>query len=228
MRPKVYNRINSDGERVFYYLCELKEKSKKKRCDIPNVNGNNIDKSVINELKKIAAKNSPVFSEVFDKKTLVRNERDTLQAEIDSLKTKIEEADLGIDNLVTAIARGQKDEVLTTIFDKMEVLTNQKKTFEKKLAELQDVEKVAEFNGINLDFVVQTLGNFNNSSWELMDVESKRNMIKSIVDKIIWDGKKVDMLLFGSKILEMSEIEPPKQINTENSAEMLPQCEGRK
>ena len=36
------------------------------------------------------------------------------------------------------------------------------------------------------------------------------------------------MLLFGRKILEMSEIEPPKQINTENSAEMLPQCEGRK
>jgi len=28
-------------------------------------------------------------------------------------------------------------------------------------------------------------------------------MIKSVVDKIIWDGKKVDMMLFGSKSIRV-------------------------
>ena len=228
MRPKSMQRTNADGEQVFYYMCEMKEKSRKSRCDMPNINGNVLDDSVLKELKQIASKNSPIFEEIYDRKTLVETTKDTLQSEIDILKAKMSEADLGIQNLVTAIAKGQKDEVLAVIFSRMEEFNKEKEDYKKRLAELQNVEKVAEFNGLNLELVVQSLGGFNESIWELMDVEAKRRIIKSVVEKILWDGKKLDMMLFGSKCIEMLEMELPKLPETLIAEEMFPQCEDGK
>lgn len=225
MRPKSMSRTNADGEQVFYYMCEMKEKSRKSRCDIANINGNTLDASILKELKNIAAKNSPVFDEIFNKKALIDTIKDDLQTEIDTLKTKMVELDMSIQNLVAAVAKGQKDEVLTIIFKNMEELTKEKEHIKKRLSDLQNVEKVADFNELNLDLVAQSLGNLNNSAWNLMDVDATRRIIKSVVEKITWDGKKLDMMLFGSKCIEMPDLELPKLPKQSNSGEMFPQCE---
>ncbi len=224
MRPKSMKRTNADGEQVFYYMCEMKEKSRKSRCDIANINGNTLDASVVKELKNLASKNSPVFQEIFDKKTLVDTAKDALQSEIETLQTKMSELDMAIQNLVTAISKGQKDEVLTIIFSSMEELAKEKENIKKRLSELQNVEKAAEFNGLNLELVAQSLGTLHDSAWDLMDVDDKRRMIKSVVDKIVWDGKKLDMMLFGSKCIEMPEMELPAPPESFNGEEMFPQC----
>lgn len=228
MRPKLVQRNNADGEQVFYYMCEMKEKSRKSRCNIANINGNTIDNSVLKELKNIAAKNSPVFEEIFNKKVLVESTKDVLQSEIDTLQTKIAELDFAIQNLVNAIAKGQKDDVLTIIFNSMEELTREKENIKRRLSKLQNVEKIAEFNGLNLELVAQTLGTLNDSAWDLMDVDAKIRMIKSVVDKIVWDGKKLDMMLFGSKCIEMPEMELSTLPESLNEGDMFPQCEDRK
>jgi len=206
MRPKTVQRYNSDGEQVFYYMCEMKEKSRKSRCNIPNINGNTLDKSVLMELKQIASKNSPVFDEIFDKKDLVETAEDALEAEHEILKAKMAEIDAGIQNLVAAIAKGQKDEVLSIILSRMDELTAEKEALKKRIAQIQDVGKAAEFNGLNLELVAGSLRILNGSTWDLMDVYDKRNMIKSVVDKIVWDGSKLDMMLFGSKCINMPEM----------------------
>ncbi|HEX3028698.1 MAG TPA: hypothetical protein VHT34_05235 [Clostridia bacterium] len=223
MRPKSVKRTNADGEQVFYYMCEMKEKSRKSRCDNTNINGNTLDASVLKELKNIATKNSPIFDEIFNKKALVETTRDALQLEIDTLKTKMDELDMSIQNLVAAVAKGQKDEVLTIIFNNMEELTKEKENIKKRLSEIQDVEKVADFNGINLDLVAQSLGTLNDSAWDLMDVDARRRMIKSVVDKIIWDGKKVDIMLFGSKCIEMPEMKLPTLPEPVGGIDLFPQ-----
>lgn len=228
MRPKAVQRNNTDGEQVFYYMCEMKEKSRKSRCNIANINGNTLDNSVLKELKNIAAKNLPVFEEIFDKKALVETTKDAVQSEIDTLQIKMAELDLAIQNLVTAIAKGQKDGVLTIIFNSMEELTKEKENIKKRLSELQNVEKVARFNGLNLELVAQSLGTLNDSAWDLMDVDNKRRMIKSVVERIVWDGKKLDMILFGSKCIEMPEMELSTSPESLNGREMFPQCEDGK
>ncbi len=224
MRPKAMQRFNPDGEQVFYYMCEMKEKSRKSRCDISNINGNILDYSVLKELKAIAKKNSPLFDELFDKKKLVEDTKDILQSEADNLQSKLQETELAVQNLVTAIEKGQRDEVLNSILNRMEKLTKQKKSYEKQLAELQNADRIADFNGINLELVEQSMGAFSDSTWEMMDVENRRKMIKSIVDKIVWDGEKVDMLLIGSICIEMPQMEPAGQPETVNKHEMFPQC----
>lgn len=198
MRPKSMNRTNAEGEQVFYYMCEMKEKSRKSRCDNANINGNTLDASILKELKDIAAKNSPVFDEVFNKRALVETAKDALKIEMDALKAKMDELDMSIQNLVAAIAKGQKDKVLTIIFNNMEGLAKEKEGIKKRLSELQNIEKAADFNGMNPELIVQSLGTLNDSAWNMMCVDSKRRMIKSVVDKVMWDGKKVDIMLFGA------------------------------
>lgn len=48
---------------------------------------------------------------------MIDTTKDTLQSEIDSLQTKLNEIDISIQNLVAAVAKGQKDEVLSIIFN---------------------------------------------------------------------------------------------------------------
>ena len=53
MRPKVTSRTTGDGERYFRYLCELKEKSRRHKCDNKDINGNQLDRAVCFEIKKL-------------------------------------------------------------------------------------------------------------------------------------------------------------------------------
>jgi len=198
MRPKSMTRTNADGEQVFYYMCEMKEKSLKSRCDIANINGNVLDASILKQIKDFSAKNSPVFDKIIHKKDLTDTTNNDLQTGIETLQTKIAELDLSIQNLVAAVAKGQKDEVVTIIFDNIAELTKEKELIKKRLVELQAVDQIVDFNNINLEFMVQSIGDFNDSAWELMDVDATRRMIKSVVDKITWDGRKLDIMLFGS------------------------------
>ena len=225
MRPKLMKRFNTDGEQVFYYMCEMKEKSRKSRCAISNINGNTLDASVMKELKNIAAKNSPVFDEIFNKKVLIETSKDVLQSEIDTLQEKITGLDMSIQNLVAAVAKGQKDEILSVIFNNIEELTKEKGNAKKRLSELQNVDKVADFNAMNLELVAQSLETLNDGAWDMMNVDARRRMIKSVVDKIMWDGKKIDIMLFGSKCIEMPEMELPALPETLDAEELFPQRE---
>ncbi len=222
MRPKSMQRTNGEGERVFYYMCELKEKSRKSRCDMPNVNGNVLDNSVIKELKTIADQYPPLFDEMLGKKALIDITKDALPLETDMLKEKMTELDMAVQNLVAAIAKGQKDEVLTRIFSNMEQLAKEKESIKKRLSELQDAEEAANLNGINPALVAQCLGTLNDSAWELMNVAARRLMIKSAADTIIWDGEKADIMLVGSKFTKTPCMELPVLPEALNTEELFP------
>jgi site-specific DNA recombinase len=228
MRPKAVQRYNSDGEQVFYYMCEMKEKSKKTRCDNSNINGNLLDKSVINQLITLSKENSPLVGEVSNKKELVKLTKDSIVEETFMLNKRSEEIDISIMNIISSIEKGQPDNVLSILYKRMEELSKEKDKISKRIWEMKDVDKVCEFNGFNMDLVVDNLANISKASWELMDVEAKRNMIKSVVDKILWDSEKVDMILFGSKMVENLQMELTELPNLVNLSEMFPQCEDRK
>lgn len=63
MRPKTIQRTAADGRQVYYYICELKDKSRKSQCIIPNINGNTLDGQIIDELKDFMINNTPVIGD---------------------------------------------------------------------------------------------------------------------------------------------------------------------
>ncbi len=46
MRPK-YGRTDKSGEKRYYYMCELKEKSRRQQCSIANLDGNLLDRQLM-------------------------------------------------------------------------------------------------------------------------------------------------------------------------------------
>ncbi|SHI92097.1 recombinase family protein [Lutispora thermophila] len=53
MRPKSMKRYDSNGQKIFYYICEKKEKSKRSSCLSKNLNGNKLDSQVQESIKEI-------------------------------------------------------------------------------------------------------------------------------------------------------------------------------
>ena len=55
MKAKLKNKmVSPDGRRVFDYMCELKDKSRKQKCQCKNINGLEADKLILEEIKKLA------------------------------------------------------------------------------------------------------------------------------------------------------------------------------
>jgi site-specific DNA recombinase len=161
-----------------------------------NINGNTLDKLILNELIKIALKDSPIFEEALYGKKLISHCQPAFQIEKDALGKRIAELDLGIQNIVLAIAKGQNKGVLEILTKEMEVLTEQKEILEKKLLNLESRDIDAPNNRYDLESEAENLGSFNDRAWELMSVEDKRRMIRSVVERIIWNGEKLDMILY--------------------------------
>jgi site-specific DNA recombinase len=154
---------------------------------------------VLDELKQIVLKSNPVLDDAHRNGILTETKVDTMKSEIDMLRNKISEADAAVQNLLSAISKGENDEVIAIMMKRMEELSNDRRTYKKRLAELQNIEKASEFDGTNLELMAERLIDLDCEVWKLMAVEDKRRMVRSAVEKILWDGKKIDIMLWGCR-----------------------------
>src|SRR5690625_3536337 len=107
MRPKM-GRVNKEGIQVYYYICEMKEKSKRARCNINNVKGNDLDKLVIDEIKKLSLEGSKLTYKLEKDKVNISTTKSTLTSEINHIKANIDENNRAIDNLVASLSQGEE------------------------------------------------------------------------------------------------------------------------
>ena len=56
MRPKLSQRTNAQGEKIYSYLCETKERSRCQLCNSKNPNGNELDKMICEQFRERAKK----------------------------------------------------------------------------------------------------------------------------------------------------------------------------
>lgn len=85
MRAKLKNKmVAPDGRRVFDYMCELKDKSRKQKCQCKNINGLEADDLVMQKIKELTNTN---YDEISDKETadLLLNILDTYFTSFDTL-----------------------------------------------------------------------------------------------------------------------------------------------
>lgn len=196
MRPKM-GRKNKEGIKVFYYMCEMKERSKRTRCDIKNVKGNDLDKMVVDEIKKMANSDSDISGNIqADKLTLVTSQNALLN-EISMLEANIKESEQSINNLVTSISQGQNSTATKYIIKQIEEHDQQNAKMKKRLLELRESLEKTQLKNSSLDVIKDMLSSFDDSI-DMVDVEAKRTFIKSIVEKIVWDGENAEVVMFGA------------------------------
>ena len=196
MRPKLYKE-NKDGTRNFAYMCELKDKSRKTRCQCKNINGIEVDKKVMEVLKEITAKNSSYLKKIQclangtgEHLTKEENEYYALNAEI---KKNEKEIELLIDRLKIV---------------PVDIVPEIAKEIQKiKAANNQITERIKELNVDTLSLiknqddaklVMEVIEN-NIIDFSSLDLVQKRSLVKLFISSVYSDGKNIRVKLTGSK-----------------------------
>ena len=196
MRPKLYKE-NKDGTRNFAYMCELKDKSRKTRCQCKNINGIEVDKKVMEVLKEITAKNSSYLKKIQclangtgEHLTKEENEYYALNAEI---KKNEKEIELLIDRLKIVPV-----DIVPEIAKEIQKL---------KAANNQITERIKELNVDTLSLiknqddaklVMEVIEN-NIIDFSSLDLFQKRSLVKLFISSVYSDGKNIRVKLTGSK-----------------------------
>jgi len=199
MRPKKSKRINADGEEIYTYLCEMKEKSRMHNCQMKNINGNQLDKAVCEEIKKLD-KNSNLFisSLLEDSKKLYENAEE-YEKQIDTLNKSFTENEKQIKNLVTALSQSDAT-IITYINTQIAELHNKNEEIKLMISELEAVSKDRVLTDDDFQTIKGMLSSFT-SAFDTMSSEQKRAALRIFVKRIEWDGENVNVYLSGDEEL---------------------------
>lgn len=199
MRPKLSQRKNANGELIYTYLCELKEKSHGYNCSIKNVNGNILDKAVCSEIIKLSEDSSVLFKQLRSCSESFNNTHEAFGAELDSLKKSLDENNKKITNLVNALENAKDSPASGYITKQINELHNKNAAVKSRIEELKNIATPQFLPNEQIDIIKNILSSFS-SAFNTMSVEEKRSALRTFIDKIVWDGENVDIYLFGTGI----------------------------
>lgn len=206
MYPKLSQRKTANGEPIYTYVCKMKERSKRERCNRRNANGNILDAAIIEQIKRLTEHDSSFLSQLEKSRSFYTGKREQYDSQLEQLRTELQRNQKHIINLTatlgdlspTSSARG----VLT---ERIEELTTENHEIENRIYELEGLVNVDTLSDAEFDLLRQMLSVFS-SSIDEMSVEEKRAAIRTVVRKVIWDGVNVHVVFFGA---DENDIEIP-------------------
>lgn len=198
MRPKLNSkRTNDKGEHIFAYLCEKKERSHGKLCDMKRPNGNSLDALICTELKKLSSDRSTFIAELEKHKKHINSLSTDFTDEKIALTKEISEIDKQIKSLVTAIAKLDNSASLDYITQQIEALHQTRTRAENRIAEIESITKTYMYPADEVEILIDLLSSFGDM-FDKKSVEEKRALMRKVIQRIEYqaDGN-VDMYIFG-------------------------------
>ena len=196
MRPKLRNSIASNGKRNFSYLCELKDKSRKKQCQCKNINGIETDKLVIQKLKEITSPKSEFMRQLENLATNYKKKSTEKQTELQNLNTTFTKNKMKIEALIDKIANIDS-EIINEITLQIKNLKFQNNKIKKRVAEIKN-EITIEISQKQMTKIALNMIKTYMKSYDTLDIIEKRLTIKTLVNSVESDGENLYINLIGS------------------------------
>lgn len=207
MRPKM-GRTLKDGSNMFYYLCELKEASKKARCDCNNAPGPKLDKLVLDYLTKQSSNTSETRQKTSRIKCTLTEQSELISSEICSLTETIKHNEASINNLVATLASSKDTAAEKYIIKQINELDSENCNLKDKLFELKQRAAMLDCEESKTESIDKMLKDFGHMLSLSTTSENQRSIIRRIVDKVEWDGERIDISLFGSSSNSLKKMFP--------------------
>lgn len=201
MRPKKSKRLNADGEEIYSYLCEMKEKSRMHNCQMKNVNGNQLDKAICEEIKRLDEDSDMFISSLLESSKKLCENAEEYEKQIDALNKSFAENEKQIKNLVTALSQSDAT-TITYINTQITELHNKNEEIKLKISELEAVSKDRILTDDDFQTLKGMLSSFA-SAFDTMSLEEKRAALRVFVKRIEWDGENVNVYLSGDEDLSL-------------------------
>ena len=200
MRPKYYNvkQITEEGERKFSYRCPYKDRTHGEKCNVENAPGNDLDQLVCEELFRYAEPDSRIGTMLEELKKQFENSKSDSVDELGLLNQAIKEKEESINNLIATIKKPGRsqafiehiDEEISKLEEECEKLRNRAALLkEGKESVIKDVNQV--------DLIISELESFK-KSFQTLSVPQKREYLRLLLDKVVWDGETAHIFLYGS------------------------------
>ena len=169
------------GEKLFYYNCSLKRKSKSKLCDNGNAKAADIEKLVLLSLKQLSLKKTEFIAKLRKK-----YKSDTSDEKIDieklSLTKLLKDKKSQIDNLVTKLSLC--DGIEDILLDRIKSLKNECTAIEQSLNNLESKALNLKNNLLNLDLLDELLDKC--AIIDELDRAQQKLIIDNLIDTIYW------------------------------------------
>ena len=187
MRPQTSKRINKQGERSYRYLCELAYKSKKERCHCVSVNGNLLDKMVMDEILKLSSEKSTLLDDL--QAMLKTNQTGTLQSQIKEIENQNARLNREIKKLVSNMAAIEDAAIVKEITQAIAERRQAINANEQKLEELNVLITTQDQESKSIDELIKYLTDFPTL---LVDAnfDQKRAALRKIIHSVYYDSDK--------------------------------------
>ena len=183
-----YGHTKPDGSKLFYYTCSMKNNSGGTRCKSKNINGQELEKLIIEKIKFRTAK------EIFNNLNLLTNSlytKDTCYATKEILKEK-ELLKSKITNLINKLSLVNDDDISKLLINQISILKNKLIAINKKIDKFKDIETKFERTNKDITNNIKNLDEFKNN-FDYMNFEEKKISLNNILEKITWisDSNKI-------------------------------------
>lgn len=196
MRPKLSQRLNARGKKIYSYLCETKERSRCKLCNSKNPNGNELDRMVCEQIKLISEDNSDLMKNLDAVQRKLEGNREEYDQQLSALKKELQDNEQQIANLVKTLAKTPDTPAFDYITEQINAFHEKNEKIKNRIGELESLTKNHMYSGEEFDKTKELLKSFG-QSFDSLNVEQKRMALRAFVRRIIWDGTNVHVVLFG-------------------------------
>jgi DNA invertase Pin-like site-specific DNA recombinase len=218
MRPKLSQRKNGQGEMIYSYLCELKERSRCHNCNMKNLSGNILDKAICEEIKKLSANSSDFIQQLESSQAELLGNRQEYDEQLEHLRKSYQENDKEISSLVSSISKATGTPAEEYIIRQIDELHEKSIGIKSHIEQLESITKKHVLSDIQFDILRELLTTFGNT-FDDMNIEQKRLALRTFVKKIVWDSENVHIYMFGAdgKDIDLTTFENPIEPNGEHS-----------
>jgi len=197
MRPKMTNRVTADSEQFYTYMCTLKERSKSQCCHIRNVNGNQLDKAIIEQVKQLSEDNGEFMQQLEKGRKSLKGNQEEYEQRLSQLQAEQHGNEEQIKALVLSLTKAAGTAAEEYIMQQIEELHEKNKLLTRHIEEVKQLVDRHNLSDHEFDLFRDMLSSFRNTI-DGMTVEQQRAAIRTCVRKVIWDGENVHVYLFGS------------------------------
>ncbi len=205
MYPKLSQRKTADGEPIYTYVCKMKERSKRERCNRRNANGNILDAAIIEQIKSLTEHDSSFLAQLEKSRQFYTGNREQYESQLADLRAEYTENEKTINGLIDSLGMVGDSIAKPRVLKRIEELTQTNREIENRIHELEGLTEANALSDMEFDLLRQMLSMFR-ANIDEMSIEEKRAAIRTVVRKVIWDGVNAHVVLFGA---DEGEIEFP-------------------
>lgn len=188
-------RAEFDGELIYTYMCSTKERSHGTVCSMKNCNGNTLDAKIIEEIRKLSADKETLSKLLAQTKKVISGSKEGYDAELALLREKHTEMEDRIKRLVESLSVAS-DTSAKYVMEQIDALHRESETQQLRLTELEALTEQSRMLHQEFAFHQEMIESFA-SAVDSATLEEKRRLLRTIVKKVVWDGKNAYVYLFA-------------------------------